>query len=309
MLALTVRRLLTLLLAGSLAAGAPAAADAEPRFADTGMAVADSLETDSRHAAYETPEGGVRVFDTRTGAVSEHPRPRPDCAFADVGGGKLLWSCGDGYPIHVVVLKLRTGQVKERDLYVGELGGAVTEVGTYWLKGHGGDHRGGSHTSWWSLATWRQEVDWNGAANEIDDLDRPSFARRMCRPLRRLPNPGYDGEWDNEQWAPFQYDGRAGLYFDQGRWTLDRCGRGPTSLLPTGAVAARLSGGQVTWRKGSKLAAYDVAARRSRSWRRAEIDPAAASATIASTRHALFVAARRSPDDRVERIYRAPLAD
>ena len=290
-------------------AATPAGAAAEPAFEPVGAAAARTLSADARHAAFELADGSVRLYDTRTGRVTTHPRPRPDCRFVDVGGGKLLWTCG-GWPIHVVVLKIRTGQVKERDVYPGEVGGSVTEVGTYWLKGTGSDHRGGQHTTWWSLADNRLVVDrGDGAARYVDDLDLPRLTRRMCSPLRKQPNPDYDLDWDYAEYLPYQYDGGFGLYFDQGRWTLDRCGRGSYALLPAGAGAARLTAGRVTWTKGRQVAAYDAPRRRSLRWGLAQIDPAATRARVAHTRHAIFVATASGDADQLERVYAAPFPD
>ena len=299
----------TFALVAACLAIAPDAAAAEPAFAPVGTAARHTLAADARHAGFELEDGSVRLFDTRTGTVTTHPRPRPDCRFTDVGGGKLLWTCGRS-PVHVVVLKIRTGQVKVRDLYPGEVGGSVTDVGTYWLKGAGSDHRGGQHTTWWSLATNEVVVDRGGGdARYVDDLDLPRLTRRMCSPLRKLPNPAYDVGWDYAEHLPYQYDGRFGLYFDQGRWTLDRCGRGSYALLPVNAAGARLTAGRVTWTKGSQVAAYEAVRRRSFRWRLTDIDPAAARVRVQHTGHAIFAATATSERDPVERVYAAPFPD
>jgi hypothetical protein len=298
--------LLLLLTTALIPAGA---AQAATPFSFVGEAVRWTLQTDARYAAFETSDGNLRLIDTRTGGVSTYAPPRADCRFVDVGGGKLLWSCGELPRLHVVTLKIRTGQIKERDVPFGEMGGAVAEVGTYWFKAYGGDHRGGSHTSWWSLATDEYRVDSAGEgydARGVDDLDVPGLVRRLCSPLHRRPNPGYDGELDNEEYNRYQYDRRFGLTFDEDGWLLDRCGSPVSSRLPRKISDPRLVAGRVTWTKGSKLVAHDARSRRSFSWRRTEIDPAATGARIHATRRTLFVATARGDAATRERVYSAP---
>ena len=286
-----------LALAAALWTAAPAAA-----FEPVGEAVPGSVHTGARHAAFETPAGDVTLIDGRTRAVSNVPRPRPDCRFMDVGGARLLWQC-TRRP-NVVVRKIATGRTWTLDIRPGEIGGSVNEVGRYWLKGHGNDHRGGFHHGWWNVADGTYGSG-GGDARSIDDLDHRELVRPLCPPLRRPPNPTYDGEYDNDQFLPYAYDGRFGLYWSDGAWTLDRCAA-RSSLLPSRAVAAQLVAGRVTWVKGTKLVAHDARTKRSWSWRRTRIDPAATRAWILPTRDALVVVTGESDQDTRQRVYLAP---
>jgi hypothetical protein len=205
-----------------------------------------------------------------------------------------MWSCGS-YPIHVVTKKLRNGQLKTIDVPPGEISGSISEVGTYWVYGTAGDHRGGTHDAWWSLAD-RSHHDGVGA-NAIEDLDRPGLERPLCSPLRRRDNPGVDDYFDFTPYLPYQYDGRFGLTYD-GSLQLDECGRTGSRPLPKGAVGVTLRAGRLGWTQGTKVVVHDLRTRRSVRWNLAAIDPTARSARVLLTRSKVFVATARDGDNR-----------
>ena len=294
---------LVLILAGLvLAAGAPAAT--KPSFTFVGDSTLAGPDSDARHLAFERPDRTVVVYDARTNRFSVHEPPERGCPYQDVGGGKLMWSCGS-YPLHVVTKKLRNGRLKTIDVPPGEISGSIGDVGTYWVHGIAGDHRGGTHDAWWSLAD--RSYHYGAGAREVEDLDEPGLVRSLCSPLRRRDNPDLDDYFDHRPYLPYEYDGRFGLTWD-GDWELDECGRDDSRELPDGAVGASLVAGRVSWMQGDKVVVYDARTRRSVRWGLAGIDPAARAAGVRLTRKKVFVATvREGEETRVRHVYAARL--
>ena len=299
-----VRLATAILLAAGLVLASSAPGLAKPAFRFVGDAKTRQLESDSRHLAFERPDGVIAVYDAGTGRFSAHPPPEPGCPYRDVGGGKLMWSCGS-YPLHVVIKKLRTGQVRSLDVAPGEISGSVAHVGTYWVAGSAGDHRGGHHDAWWSLVDGRSR---GGSADprEIEDLDLPGLVRPLCSPLRRRPNPNADDYFDFSPFLPYSYDGRFGLTWD-GAWELDECGRKEPRVLPEGATGATLVAGRVSWTANGKVVLYDAVARRYVRWGLRGIDPAAENAAVRLTRNRIFVSTVRPGEPEAGHLYMARL--
>lgn len=299
-----IRLLTVLLLVAGLALASDAGAATKPSFTFVGDTSWRALQSDARHAAFERPDGTVTVYDAVTNRFSSHAPPQPGCPFQDVGGGKLLWSCGT-YTLRVITKKLRTGQVKSLDVRAGEIGGAVSQVGTYWAGGTAYDHRGGVHDVWWSLADGSAR-DGSGNAREVEDLNEPALIRPLCSPLRRRDNPDADYYFDYALYRPYSYDGRYGLTWN-GAWEVDECGRRGTRDLPEGAVGVTLVGGRLGWVQGAKVAVRDLRTGRTLRWGLAGIDPEAKVAAVRVTRKKVFVTTADDPDDTTRRVYAARL--
>src|SRR5215207_356314 len=193
----------------AVTSSADAATQRKPRFRSLGSGAAGSLlRADDRHAAWQLPGGDVALFDSRDGGVREVPSP-PGCRFADVGGGKVLWSCGvqrdEGR-----VLDVRTGAVS---MFAEAADSSVesvkwTAVGEEWVQSSVTGYHYSGVPNYHNLRT--REVVYNQAIDrrrEIEDLDLPGLRRGLCPGVGPEPDPEAAGAVDlsGTGFLPFEY--------------------------------------------------------------------------------------------------------
>jgi hypothetical protein len=262
------RVLVAVALACALAAAAPDQSTAAGQWRAIAFKGDGRIESDGVRFAWirkwlpDFQEGPVRVFDTRRGRSFWLRAPRPDCRFADIGGGFALWRCDP--PRKSLLVNLATGLVR-RPVGIGRfeaLGnewwfcGAQREVGRHWVAvgctngfGPGIDpqylnHRTGELT--------RPFINICCPPAPRLDVNSRDLTRPLCRPLR----------WDAlmAYAPPLALQTPDGLGLEVERLRLRRCGqeRGEvlSSCFATLCQTPQLGSGYVTWGEHRRVFAY-----------------------------------------------------
>jgi hypothetical protein len=286
-------------LCGVLAAAglAPGAQAAPPPFRSLGAAYYPVQSDGARFAFYLTAPSDwenpvpVRVLDMLR-HTSYDLALAPRCTPPVIGGGQILQSCpvqagyGDSRrPDQPVVVDLESRRVRRPDVsHVPPPAGTQPQVyfwgvGRRWLAGA----RSAYHSSqpiYLELATSRVVYGVPNGRHQAVDLDRHSLVRRLCHPLTRRLNRGYDASMqtsplDADRWLSYGFEPPLGMTQqpDFDGWALDRCGtrRSVTICRALCPSPPQLGGGIVTWYEVDRagrwsIHAYEPARRRRWRW-------------------------------------------
>jgi hypothetical protein len=264
----------------ALALLVPAAASAKLRFTSLGSTVGVA-QTDARYAAWPLGDGTIKVLDTRTGAVRDIAAAPAGCRFADLGGGRLLWSCGPGERQHGRVLDIATGALAEVAPPDTASAFAWLAVGRNWAQAVASGYRYGGVVDYVDLATTEEQADSSSSPSTFPDMDAPGLAVTMCDPLARTRDPNYvpgDSQTYGEAFFPFIYAPPYGLTVNPGNsdpartapktLTLSTCSSTRTRTLSRKADAYDFRTGLAAWTQtgGSALHLYDAAKNRPAIW-------------------------------------------
>jgi hypothetical protein len=305
-----IARLVSLLL--SLVCLAPAVAEAAkpPRFHYDGGAAAKwaiSVAADARYAAWALPDGDVRVVDSLTGGARTMSTPA-GCEFANVGGGKLLWSCTDAVDAaraDAVVLDLATGISTTlhdpRPAYESPPSLRWSAIGTNWIEASASGYH-------WTGVPWRLQLgapNWSRGGgsdlrwNQSADLDATDYAVPMCTPLMRLSD-GSDGDVFGDGYFDYLYERPYGLQTDAygGRVKLQRC-RSHDTLLAREALSYDLRRGLVAWSDAGAVYLYNPQTRHRTRWPVGALRKGATDPRVALTDRRVFVTVTIGGDRRV----------
>jgi hypothetical protein len=216
----------------------------------------------ARYATWPTTDGATNVWDTRSDDKFVVQPPDGCNRQPLLGGGHLAWVCPKSSMTREVwafSLAARTySHVPGVENIQPDLGGPdpvwFSRVGRRWLEGHLPRLKGYA-TVYVRLSDGkyvRKEITRSDQTVDLDHTANP--LRRLCRRIRRLPNPDYESTFDDPSFlfAPMQYERpfaatQAGHW--PGRLVLRSClGTRPKLLarqMPIDRV--QLGAGFVTW--------------------------------------------------------------
>jgi hypothetical protein len=284
-------RIISIIAVASVAVLAiPAIACAKPAFRAAGVAAAPVKTDGKRWVAFDLLDAQhTRLLDTRSGIARDIERPAlTECggtrpSLVSVMGGTALWSCQvvAGSPGAAAIYDVESARLQVVRLAAGNsCGGDVwtpTAAGRTWITGTAVSY----HYAASCFVNWRNGhvvVYGPRSRNNRVELDSPSLGVRLCKPIRRLPNPERVTSIEAaDRWAPLHYqrpwaasvrgaDQRADT-FRTYEVVLQRCGRRARVIDRSrrGIGPLQLGGGIVSWGRGTTdVRVYDLSERRSR---------------------------------------------
>jgi hypothetical protein len=233
----------------------PSVALAQLRFTEVGRVTGPLVSAaPGPLAVADSGPAQATVFDGRTGATRILQTPA-GCAISHASGNHAALLCypdGQPYgsPTRVVVLNLRTGAQAVATVAPDLLTGTMeATAGAHWLELlvlHGFSEYSGKEIKSRVLVDWRTGSRIDEATDPFGkralvDLDRPSARRRLCRPLRRLPESLLD--YDQSRFASATLSPPWVLHQPDGDdATLQRCGSMRVRRIGGSAVVNLMDG-------------------------------------------------------------------
>ena len=297
-------RLTLVTLVAVLALAGPAAAAAAPSFTLVGEAP-DRFDHDRRYLSWL---GGtsVRVYDTKTGAARSYPTPE-GCGFRDFGGANIAWQCRTEGGQVARILDIETGALNEIAITWNSQGG-LWRVGAEWaaIVDEPDPHSGFSPgSSWYRIASGERNSSalWDSDRHVLD-ADHRQLYRKLCSPIRRLPDRGRTEVWEPrflraEYELPFA---RVYSHTGRGTWYLQRCGSRRRTTISSHAT---LRAGWLTWAKRGVLTARDLRSRRTFRWRFTDYDPDTERVVLSHTTRRLVLTVGPLSGSGATRVYTA----
>jgi hypothetical protein len=277
------------------------------------------VQTDgSRYAMWSRSNGRTYVWDTirNLRVAPERPAGCRQAREVVFGAGRLLWNCleepwtAQGWPGSVWVVggssskaRRARGLELEGDRYSEGGPPRLARMGKYWVYGWEPARSDALPIfyQWREGILERQQVT---RRDQVADLDRPGDSpfTRLCRSIRRTPDPGYLLSDDSraERFLPLQYEkpfavSQKGTY--PGSLVLQSCHARRRKLLErnTPMEKVQLGAGFVTWPRvaiseGTAVAvAYVPRSRRQFTWL---VSGPAANLEVSHTGNRIFVSQR-----------------